>query len=32
MSQLITIRLEQLRFFAYHGLYAGEKKPAMNLK
>ncbi|MBO9620356.1 MAG: dihydroneopterin aldolase [Niabella sp.] len=26
MSQLITIRFEQLRFFAYHGLYAGEKK------
>ncbi|ANH81404.1 dihydroneopterin aldolase [Niabella ginsenosidivorans] len=26
MSQLITIRLEQLRFFAYHGLYEAEKK------
>ncbi|HEX7756240.1 MAG TPA: dihydroneopterin aldolase [Niabella sp.] len=25
MAQLITIRLEQLRFFAYHGLYEEEK-------
>jgi 7,8-dihydroneopterin aldolase/epimerase/oxygenase len=26
MNDLITIELNQLRFFAYHGLYAEEKK------
>ncbi|MBZ4191199.1 dihydroneopterin aldolase [Niabella beijingensis] len=26
MAQLITIHLEQLRFFAYHGLYKEERK------
>lgn len=26
MAQVITIHLEQLRFFAFHGLYAEEKK------